>query len=291
MQRSSMSAERQAAYRRSLESTLALGYEMLESGASSLDVVERVIQKMEDDPLFNAGRGAVFTAAGTNELDASIMDGSTTEAGAVAGVTTIRHPISAARAVMEQTRHVLLAGQGAEAFAETEGLEIVDPEYFWTEARWQSLERARERERQAEPASAYGTVGAVALDVEGRLAAGTSTGGMTNKRHGRIGDSPIIGAGTYANAQCGVSGTGHGEYFIRFAVAFDICARLARDDTSLREAADQVVHGVLVRAGGDGGIIALDAAGNPALIFNTDAMYRGYVLADGELHVAIFNDE
>ncbi len=293
MQRSTLSPERQAEYRHALETTLRAGYELLRAGSSSLDVVEATIRRMEDDPLFNAGRGAVFTAEGKNELDASIMDGASTLGGAVAGVTTVRHPISAARAVMERTEHVLLAGAGAEAFAEAEGLEIVDPKYFWTEARWESLQRAQERERAAQPggaAAAFGTVGAVALDLDGRVAAGTSTGGMTNKRHGRIGDSPIIGAGTYASAGCGVSGTGHGEYFIRFAVAFDICSRHARGAT-IQEAADQVVHGVLAEAGGAGGIIALDGGGVPALVFNTEAMYRGHVLADGEPRVAIFNDE
>ncbi len=286
-------AEREAAYRGALTAALDKGSGLLAGGASSLDVVEAVIREMEDDPLFNAGRGAVFTAAGRNELDASIMDGATTLAGGVAGVTRVRHPISAARAVMERTNHVLLAGAGAERFAEAQGLEMVDPEFFWTESRWQSLERAREKESretaaQAEP---FGTVGAVALDRNGRIAAGTSTGGMTNKKHGRIGDSPIIGAGTYANERCGVSATGHGEYFIRFAVAFDICARLRSGELTLEQAADQVIHGVLGEAGGKGGIIALDDAGTPVLIFNTDGMYRGYRVAEGEPVVAIFKND
>ncbi len=289
-----VSAEREAAYRSALTATLEAGIALLHEGASSLDVVETVIRRMEDDPLFNAGRGAVFTAEGRNELDASIMDGSTSLAGGVAGVTRVRHPITAARAVMEKTEHVLLAGSGAERFADAQGLEMVDPEFFWTERRWKSLERAREREHvgaSGGAAAAFGTVGAVALDRDGRLAAGTSTGGMTNKKHGRIGDSPIIGAGTYANSECGVSSTGHGEYFIRFAVAFDICARLRAADLTIQEAADQVIHGVLHEAGGEGGIIALDASGNPALVFNTDGMYRGYALADGQLNVAIFKDK
>jgi beta-aspartyl-peptidase (threonine type) len=289
-----MPEELEQKYRASLASALATGYAVLSGGGSSLDTVEKVIRQLEDDPLFNAGRGAVFTAEGRNELDASIMDGSTTLAGAVAGVTRIRHPISAARAVMEHTRHVLLAGPGAEAFAEARELEMVDPEFFYTEHRWQSLERAREAESAGAGAAggaAFGTVGAVALDREGRLVAGTSTGGMTNKRHGRIGDSPIIGAGTYANAGCGVSATGHGEFFIRHAVAFDVCARLRYRGEDLAEATDAVIHDTLLEAGGSGGVIALDAAGNPALVFNTDGMYRGYVLADGEPHVAIFKDD
>ena len=286
-------AEREAEYRAALTAALEEGSRLLAEGRSSLDAVEAVIRLLEDDPLFNAGRGAVFTAEGKNELDASIMDGATTLAGGVAGVTRVRHPISAARAVMEQTPHVLLAGAGAERFAEAQGLAMVDPEYFWTERRWQSLERAREREQSGSGggAAAFGTVGAVALDQAGRIAAGTSTGGMTNKKHGRIGDSPIIGAGTYANDRCGVSATGHGEYFIRFAVSFDVCARLRSGEATIVEAAEQVIHGVLEEAGGKGGIIALDADGTPALIFNTDGMYRGYRVAGGDPHVAIFKDD
>jgi beta-aspartyl-peptidase (threonine type) len=300
IQRDSMSDEQEREYRGVLARALTTGHTILSDGGSSLDAVETVIRQLEDDPRFNAGKGAVFTAEGRNELDASIMDGSTTLAGAVAGVTRVRHPISAARAVMEHTEHVLLAGSGADAFAESRGLETVDPEYFYTERRWKSLERAREREKEenkkvssatGERSHKFGTVGAVALDSRGRIAAGTSTGGMTNKRHGRIGDAPIIGAGTFANGECGVSATGHGEYFIRYAVAFDICARMQHAGATLDEAARTVIHEVLVEAGGSGGIIALDASGNTALVFNSDGMYRGYVLADGEPHVAIFKDE
>ncbi len=296
--RADFSAEREAEYRAALTAALEAGRTVLERGGSALDAVETAIRQMEDDPLFNAGRGAVFTADGRNELDASIMDGATGLAGAVAGVTTVRHPISAARAVMERTEHVLLAGGGAEEFARTQGLEMVEPKFFWTERRWQALERAREKARVGDGESsgtsgagaAFGTVGAVALDRRGRIAAGTSTGGMTNKKHGRIGDSPIIGAGTYARAGCGVSATGHGEYFIRHAVAFDICARLSGGAT-VREAADQLIHGVLDEAGGTGGVIVLDGAGNAALVFNTDGMYRGALLAGGEPRVAIFKDD
>ena len=292
----SMSEELEGEYRSALTEALTAGHRILEGGGSSLDAVEQVLRLLEDEPLFNAGKGAVFTADGRNELDASIMDGSSSLAGAVAGVTRVRHPISAARAVMERTEHVLLAGPGAEAFAEAQGLEMVEPEFFYTERRWKSLERVKEREQKevaARDSSApdkYGTVGAVALDLAGRIAAGTSTGGMTNKKHGRIGDAPIIGAGTYANRECGVSATGHGEYFIRFAVAFDVCARMRYSGESLAEAADAVIHETLIEAGGSGGVIALDATGTPALVFNSDGMYRGYVLADGEPHVAIFKD-
>lgn len=294
----SLDEERRVRYRTALRTALDHGHEMLRGGSASVDVVEAVIRILEDDELFNAGRGAVFTAEGRNELDASIMNGSTTLAGAVAGVTRVRHPITAARTVMDETAHVLLAGPGADAFAESRGLEMVEPDFFYTERRWQSLERAREREaseRSNESTStggpaAFGTVGAVALDREGRISAGTSTGGMTNKKHGRIGDSPIVGAGTYANESCGVSATGHGEYFIRFAVAFDVCAGLRDPRATLEASAERVIHDILTTAGGEGGIIALDAAGNLALVFNTTAMYRGWVLADGEPYVAIFQD-
>ena len=288
----SLDPETEALYRVALTAALTRGHQRLSEGAGSVDVVESVIRELEDEPLFNAGRGAVFTAEGRNELDASIMDGATTKAGAVAGVTRVRHPISAARAVMERTPHVLLAGPGADRFAAGNGLELVDPSFFRTERRWEALERVRRRESGGAGGGGghFGTVGAVALDQAGRIAAGTSTGGMTNKRHGRVGDSPIIGAGTYANQRCGVSGTGHGEFFIRFAVAFDICARLRDPSQTIRSAAEAVVLGTLVEAGGDGGIIALDADGMPALVFNTTAMYRGWALADGEPQVAIFQD-
>lgn len=297
-----LTEEDETLVRQVLAEALEAGHAVLRGGGSAVDAVESAIRVLEDSPRFNAGKGAVFTAAGKNELDASIMDGSAMQAGAVAGVTTIKNPITAARAVMERTPHVLLAGAGAETFAANEGLEIVEPDYFYTERRWESLERRREREREkaAEESTAardrsidryFGTVGAVALDAEGSVAAGTSTGGMTYKQHGRVGDSPIVGAGTYANADCGVSATGHGEFFIRHAVAFDICARMRYLNLSILEAATSVVHGTLMETGGRGGIIAMDGDGNHALVFNTPAMYRGWIDDDGKARSAIFAGE
>jgi beta-aspartyl-peptidase (threonine type) len=311
--RAEMTPERESAYRTALEEALRLGFGVLQKGGSSLDAVEATIRLMEDDPLFNAGKGAVFTAAGRNELDASIMDGATRRAGAVAGVTRIRHPISAARAVMERTEHVFLVGEGAEELAREVGLEMVDPSYFRTERRWQELQERRRKEKEEEekrkegsdrrpesepevgtsppPPAQLGTVGAVALDLDGRLAAGTSTGGMTYKRYGRVGDSPVIGAGTYADPGCAVSATGHGEYFIRYAVAHDICARAAYVGVTPAEAARTVVQEVLKRAGGEGGVIVLDGEGRRSAPFNTEGMYRGWVGPDGVPHVAIHGDE
>ena len=295
--RENISEQEEREYNEALAAALEAGYSVLTAGGSAVDAVETTLRLMEDSPLFNAGKGAVFTAEGRNELDAAIMDGSSMEAGAVAGVTTIKHPITAARAVMEQTQHVLLAGEGADGFARSVGIETVDPAYFFTERRWQAMQRALARDQESSAAVTgagggggghFGTVGAVALDNEGRLAAGTSTGGMTYKKHGRVGDSPIIGAGTYANAGCAISATGHGEFFIRYAVAHDICARLRDSDLSIEEAAQQVVMGVLVEAGGEGGVIALDHLGNPALVFNSSGMYRGWILGDGEPHTAIY---
>lgn len=290
IRRETMTAERDAAYRAALEEALELGYAVLEDGGAALDAVEAVLRFFEDSPLFNAGKGAVFNKAGRNELDASIMDGASRQAGAVAGVTTIRHPISAARAVMEDSPHVLLAGPGAEAFAADAGLEMVPPEYFRTERRWQQLQELLAREAEG---THFGTVGAVALDREGRIAAGTSTGGTSNKLPGRIGDSPIIGAGTWADDSCGISSTGHGEFFIRYGVAHEICARARYTGISVAEAAREVIQEVLVGAGGEGGVIALDAAGTPVLEFNTSGMYRGWI-AEGEppsRQVAIYRDE
>jgi len=305
IRRPEMSADLESRYREALTTALAEGSAVLQRGGSALDAVEATIRWMEDSPLFNAGRGAVFTAAGTNEMDASIMDGSTHQAGAVASVTTIKHPISAARLVMETTRHVMLIGPGAERFAGRGGLEIVDPSYFQTDKRRRQLEKIQLREKAAaEENSArsdnggndegdghFGTVGALALDRQGRLAAGTSTGGLTNKMHGRVGDSPILGAGTWAEVGCAVSGTGHGESFMRHLVAYDICARARYNGIGLRQAADEVVHGVLVEAGGDGGVIVLGGDGRFTFAFNTDGMYRGYAGPDGRPHVAIFKDE
>lgn len=292
--------EERATIRVELASALQAGARVLDAGGSSLDAVEAVVVTMEDSPWFNAGRGAVFTHDGRNELDASIMDGATGQAGAVAGVTRIKNPVQLARRVMERTRHVMLAGAGAEAFALEEGFTLVDPGYFRTERRWQELQRALEHEKAASPQAAresrgrdaavrayFGTVGAVARDRAGRLAAATSTGGMTNKRFGRIGDSPIIGAGTFADAQCAVSATGHGEYFIRHAVAHDICARTRDLRMPAGRAAHVVIHDVLKPAGGEGGVIAMDARGVAALEFNTTAMLRGAVEAGGPPRVAI----
>jgi beta-aspartyl-peptidase (threonine type) len=293
--RAEMTPELEREYRAKLEEALVAGHAVLTRGGSSLDAVEAAIRIMEDSPLFNAARGAVFTHAGTNELDASIMDGATLNAGAVGAVTIVRNPITAARAVMERSPHVMLIGRGAELFATEQGLEIVDPSYFWTERRWKQLQQKLMKgatAERAEPREYFGTVGAVALDLQGNLAAGTSTGGMTDKRFGRVGDSPIIGAGTWArNATCGVSGTGHGEYFIRYGVAQEISALMEHAGLSVRDAADRVVMKTLKDAGGTGGVIAMDAHGNIAMPFNTEGMYRGYIRAGGEAHTFIYGDE
>jgi len=266
--RENMTAEKELAYRFKLAEALNTGYTILKNGGTSLDAVEVTIRVMEDSELFNAGKGAVFTNAGTNELDASIMDGSNLMAGAVAGVKTVKNPISAARKVMEETWHVMLSGDGADKFAQEQNLEVVDPIYFYTQRRWDSLKKTQ--------AKKHGTVGCVALDKHGNLAAGTSTGGLTNKQWGRVGDSPIIGAGTYANNQtCAVSGTGQGEYFIRGNVAYDISAMMEYENTTVGEAARKVI-GKLFERGGEGGIIAMDSNGNISMPFNTSGMYRGF---------------
>jgi beta-aspartyl-peptidase (threonine type) len=289
--RQDLDTETEAAYRSDLQAALDVGAEILASGGSSLDAVEATIRFLEDSPLFNAGKGAVFTEAGVNEMDASIMDGRDRNAGAVAGVTTVRNPISAARAVMEKSPHVMLAREGAEAFAAAQGLVLEDPAYFRTERRWQAYLEAKAK-RDADTADRkHGTVGCVALDQQGNLTAGTSTGGMTLKMWGRIGDAPVIGAGTYAdNATCGVSATGHGEYFIRNVVAYDIAALMKYKGLSLQAAAEEVVLGKLVAQQATGGIVALDAAGNVAMVFNTPGMYRGFRDATGETEVAIFGE-
>ena len=280
-----MSTEKEAEYISKLTAALKTGYAILEIGGSSIDAVEATIKVMEDSPLFNAGKGAVFTGAGTNELDASIMDGATLQAGAVAGVKTVKNPISAARKVMEETWHVLLAGEGADAFAKEQGLDIVDNSYFHTEHRFKSLIQAKEKEIEK-----HGTVGCVALDKKGNLAAGTSTGGLTNKRWGRVGDSPIIGAGTYAsNETCAVSGTGQGEYFIRGSVAYDIAAQMNYEKKSVQAAAQAAID-KLTERGGTGGVIVMDSKGNIAVPFNTEGMYRGFYLNNGELTVKIYKD-
>lgn len=298
-----MTADLERQYREKLAEALEAGHAVLAAGRPALDAVEASIRIMEDSPLFNAGKGAVFTHEGRNELDASIMEGKTRRAGAVAGVTIVRHPISAARAVMEKTRHVLLTGRGAELLATRSGLEIVDPSYFWTERRWKALQKelvkeqgasgsAADLELDSEPfAHKFGTVGAVALDRAGNLAAGTSTGGTTNKRWGRVGDSPIIGAGTWAdNDTCAVSSTGDGEYFIRAAAAYDVAARMKYGGVSVGEAARAVIHETVPALGGGGGMIALDAQGNFTTPFNTAGMYRGWIGADGKSHVALYGE-
>ena len=298
--RKNMTEEREREYRAALSEALHIGQAVLAKGGSSLDAVEATVRFMEDSPLFNAGKGAVFTHEGKNELDAAIMDGKTKKAGSVAGVTIIKNPITAARAVMEKSKHVMMAGRGAELFATKMGLEIVDPSYFWTERRWKALQDELLKEQEGKPQAEleradenrFGTVGAVALDQSGNLAAATSTGGTTNKMYGRIGDTPIIGAGTYAdNESCAVSATGAGEYFIRWTVAYDIAALMKYRGLSVQQAADQVINKTLKAVpGAEGGVIALDAKGNFAMPFNSEGMYRGWIGADGVPHVEIYRD-
>ncbi len=280
-----MTPELEQQYIEKLNEALETGKEILDQGGSSLDAITETIKVMENSPLFNAGKGAVFTAEGVNEMDASIMDGRDLNAGAVAGIRHIKNPILAARAVMEETPHVLLVGDGAEILAKNEGLELVDSSYFFTQKRYNSYLKAKEK------AEKFGTVGAVALDKHGNLAAGTSTGGMTYKMKGRVGDSPVIGAGTYAdNNTCAVSATGHGEYFIRNVVAYDISALMKYKGLSLAAAADEVINKKLKAIGAGGGIIAVDKNGNIAMPFNTSGMYRGYVTSEGETVILIFKD-
>ncbi|MGY0797776.1 isoaspartyl peptidase/L-asparaginase family protein [Lysobacter sp. A286] len=287
--RESLSADDEKAARADLGRALDAGHGVLAAGGSALDAVQAAIQVLEDSPRFNAGKGAVFNAQGGHELDASIMEGHTRRAGAVAGVTTVRHPINLARAVMEHSKHVMLAGEGAEAFADTQpGIERVSNDWFDTEHRRRALEKAQVAVGDDTPGQYFGTVGAVALDQHGHIAAATSTGGMTNKKWGRIGDAPIIGAGTWADEHCGVSGTGWGEFYIRNAVAHDICARVAYRGDSLAEAAEEVVNRIVPAAGGDGGAIALDSEGNIAMPFNTGTMYRAWIKPDGSRGIAIF---
>lgn len=302
--KSNMTPEKEAAYTAALTKALQTGYEAIKAGKTSLDAVEATIHVLEDSPLFNAGKGAVFTHDGRNEMDAAIMDGRTLSAGAVAGITVIRNPISAARAVMEKSEHVMMVGPGAEAFAKQAGLTIVNPKYFYTQERWDGLQKAiKEDSVKAvldhgnkksmklgiiNKDNKFGTVGAVALDKMGNLAAGTSTGGMTNKKYGRVGDSPIIGAGTYANnATAGISCTGWGEFYIRNVVAHDISAMMEYKKVSVAEAAQAVLDKV-GKMGGDGGLIAMDKEGHVTMPFNTEGMYRGTVTADGKIEVLIY---
>ncbi|MBX6358501.1 MAG: isoaspartyl peptidase/L-asparaginase [Acidobacterium ailaaui] len=313
IERRNMDPKTEAAYRASLQVALQKAADTLDKGGSALDAVEAAIRMMEDDPLFNAGRGAVFTAAGKNELDAAIMDGSNLKAGAVAGVTRTRHPISLARAVMEKSPHVMLIGAGADEFAAEHGLEMVDPSFFFTERRWQAMVRELQKEgkpipprpagappapdkpaSEIEPPNAhkFGTVGVVALDKQGNIAAGTSTGGLTAKMWGRVGDSPIIGAGTYAdNRSCAVSGTGTGEYFIRLTVARTICALVQYKGMGLQAAADEVIQHQLTEMRGDGGIIAIDKQGDMVWSFNTPGMYRARLAEGGKPEIEMYRDQ
>ncbi|MBP6431777.1 MAG: isoaspartyl peptidase/L-asparaginase [Ferruginibacter sp.] len=299
-----MTAEKEAAYTTALNNALTKGYDTLQKGATALDAVEIVVKLLEDNPLFNAGKGAVFTNEGKNELDAAIMDGKSLAAGSVAGVTTIKNPISAARAVMEKSKHVMLTGKGAEEFAKLNGLTIVPNEYFYTEDRWKGLLKAKEAEEKTDTTikksaaikqpqnkdDKYGTVGAVALDSYGNLAAATSTGGMTNKRFGRVGDAPIIGAGTYANnATCAISGTGWGEYFIRLVMAKTVSDLMEYKNYSVQKAANEMILKKLPALGGDGGLIAVDKNGNIAMPFCTEGMYRGYI-KNGKAVVKIYKE-
>ncbi len=298
-----MTPEDEAAYTAKLEEAIRVGYEILKNGGTSLDAVEKTVNVLENSPLFNAGKGAVFTNEGKNELDASIMDGKTLNAGASASTTTVKNPINLARAVMENSPHVMLSGKGAEEFAKEQGLDLVEPSYFFTESRFKALQKVKASEENKatrdksafyDPTikdSKFGTVGCVALDKDGNLAAGTSTGGMTNKRWGRIGDAPIIGAGTYANnATCAVSSTGWGEYFIRAMVAYDISALMDYKGLSLQEAAKEVIQKKVPDLGGDGGIIAVDKNGNMVMEFNTEGMYRASMDASGKLDIGIYKN-
>lgn len=304
-----MTPEKEKAYQSALQQALEAGYSILSKGGSALDAVEAAVRVMEDCPLFNAGKGAVFTHEGKNELDAAIMNGKNLAAGSVASVTTIKNPISAARAVMEKSEHVMLIGMGAEKFAKEKGLEMVDPSYFFTKDRWESLQRLlREDSTKTEldhdstehafevrqpdnRDSKYGTVGAVALDRKGNLAAATSTGGMTNKKFGRVGDAPIIGAGTYAdNATCAVSCTGWGEFFIRLSVAKTVSDLMEYKNYPVKTAADVLIMEKVPELGGDGGLIAVDKSGNITMPFNTEGMYRGYIKSDGKSVVKIYKE-
>ncbi len=298
-----MTPEKETAYQAKLKEAITVGHTILKNGGTSQEAVMKTIQIMEDSPLFNAGKGAVFTNEETNELDASFMDGKTLNAGAVAGVKDVKSPIELAIKVMTDSEHVMLSGKGASVFAKEQGLEIVDPSYFYTENRFKSLQRVKEREKKkqatAETAfydadikdSKFGTVGCVALDTNGNIAAGTSTGGMTNKRWGRIGDAPIIGSGTYANnATCGVSSTGWGEYFIRSQVAYDISAQMEYKGKTLKEATKDVIQNKLTKLGGTGGVVALDHKGNMSFEFNTAGMYRASMDDKGNLTVKIYKE-
>lgn len=307
--KSQMTPEKEKAYQQGLNDALNAGYAVLSKGGTALDAVEATIKVLEDNPLFNAGKGSVFTNEGKNEMDAAIMDGNTLKAGSVAGVTTIKNPITAARAVMDKSEHVMMTGKGAEKFAAQQGCAIVDPSYFFTQERWDALQKAKakdssksELDHDANKPGAllkqpgnndykYGTVGCVALDMNGNLAAATSTGGMTNKKFGRIGDAPVIGAGTYANnATCAISCTGWGEFFIRLVMAKSVSDRMELAHETLKEAANTMIMRKLGELGGDGGLIAVDKEGNITMPFNTEGMYRGYMTSDGKKEVLIYKN-
>lgn len=305
-----MTPDTEAAYRAKLEDALKAGYNAIKEGKSSVEAVQKAINVMEDSPLFNAGKGSVYTNAETQEMDASIMRGRDKQAGAVAGVSTVKNPINAAIAVMENSEHVMLSGAGAQEFAKSQGIEIVDTSYFKSDVRLKQLKRIQDHEKSALDHDGdrgdldgsenefnvdyiedkkYGTVGAVALDSAGNLAAGTSTGGMTNKRYNRIGDSPVIGAGTYANESAGISCTGHGEFFIRNVVAYDVCALMEYSGMTIEEAGKRVIE-KQTEIGGKGGLIALDKDGNVTMPFNTAGMYRGYITENGQITIEIYQE-
>ncbi len=296
--KSTMTAEKELAYKSALQDSINAGENILKSGGSSLDAVEFAIKSLENNPLFNAGKGAVFTNLGKNEMDASIMNGKDLTAGAVAGVTNIKNPISLARAVMEKSEHVFLAGLGALDFAKKVNAEFENDDYFFVQMRYDQLQKAKESDRMIldhtedkfeNGEKKFGTVGAVAIDQHGNLAAGTSTGGMTNKKYGRVGDSPIIGAGTYANNNtCAISCTGHGELFIRSVVAYDISCLIEYKGLTLKQACDLVVMDKLVKIGGEGGLIALDNKGNIELPFNSEGMYRAKKTSDSDIYIGIY---
>jgi beta-aspartyl-peptidase (threonine type) len=291
--RQELTAQKEAAVRAALEKALRAGFAVISKGGSALDAVTAPIVILEDSPFFNAGRGAALNAEGAAELDAAIMEGHTLRAGAVAAVHRTKNPIRLARGIMEKSEHVMMVGDGAEKFGRSIGIEMVEPSWFITPERQRDLEKARAAARKGAALPALGrmgTVGAVALDAQGRLAAATSTGGLTNKRYGRVGDTPIIGAGTYADGRCGVSATGWGEFFIRVGVAREICARVAYRKESITTAASAALAEV-ARLGGDGGVIALDARGNVATPFNTAGMYRGTITRDGKIRIEIYGGD
>jgi beta-aspartyl-peptidase (threonine type) len=306
IRKENMSDSLEVAYKQKLTEAITVGHTILENGGTAMDAVTATINIMEDSPLFNAGKGAVFTNEGVNELDASVMDGATLNAGAVAGVRTIKNPIHLDVEVMNHSNHVLLTGQGAEVFAKSRGIETVDPSYFYTERRYKSLQRAIEKEKKETSSkklaniafhdpfiqdAKFGTVGCAALDKDGNLAAGTSTGGMTNKRWNRVGDAPIIGAGTYANnATCAVSATGWGEYFMRGLVSYDISAMMEYKGISLQEATHEVIQNKLTKLGGTGGVVSIDQKGNVSMDFNTAGMYRAHMNAKGNLTLGIYKE-